>query len=346
MKPIPLGHKNFWIAQGIGWAIFALVNIIVQALAGLPAWLIFKNTLYATGAGLLVTTAYRHLIRKVDWTRQQITVLILFLFGTSFVLALLWIIFITFLFYLDGKGIIHPSEIAGNLLNGCLIFFIWNLIYFFFQYFSKFQTAEVEKWQLEAQVKEAQLNTLKTQIRPHFMFNTLNNILALILEDKHKARAMLVNFSELLRYSLQMSKASFVRLEEEIDMVRRYLQLLSIQYEGRLQYEIELDTDLNDHPVPPMMLQFLVENGIKHGIDQRPEGGSILLRVFKENQDIVFEVRNTGQFEESASKPDQLGIGLHNIRERLALLYKRKAVLDIREIPDFVVATIKIPKNL
>ncbi len=345
MKPIPLGNKSFWMAQSIGWAIFALVNVTFQILAGLPAWLIFKNTVYAAGAGIIVTSAYRELIRRVDWKNQKIVILILFVFATSFVLAILWITLIALLFFLDSKGgDLAPGEIIGNLLNGCLVFLIWNLIYFFFQYFAKFQTAEVEKWQLDAQVKEAQLSALKTQIRPHFMFNTLNNILALILEDKHKARAMLINFSELLRYSLQMSKSSLVPLEDEIDMVRRYLQLLSIQYEGRLHYEIEVDLQVGDQHIPPMILQFLVENGIKHGIDQRAEGGTIRLKVFNQEDQLVFEVQNSGKISSNSQDKTHLGIGLNNIRERLDLLYKRKAQLTIEEIPDYVIASIKIPK--
>ena len=346
MKSIPLGNKNFWIAQGIGWAIFAFVNVSFQALVGLPAWLILRNTIYATGAGLIVTTAYRYLVKRIDWRQTKIVYIICFIFATSFVLAFAWITTIAILFTLEGKGSIHPNEVVGNLLNGCLIFLVWNLIYFFFQYFSKFQLAEVEKWQLDAQFKEAQLGTLKSQIRPHFMFNTLNNIRALILEDKHKARAMLINFSELLRYALQMSKASFVKLEEEMDMIRRYFQLLSIQYEDRLQYEIEMDPGLGEQEIPPMMLQFLVENSIKYGIDPNANGGSIRLKITQEEGQLILKVYNSGQLQEEAPQASRLGIGLKNIRERLQLLYKGKASFSIQQIPDFVVATIKIPEKI
>lgn len=344
MKTIPLGNKSFWIAQGIGWAIFALVNISVQAFLGFPAWLIVKNTLYSVGAGILITTAYRYIIKDFDWQKQKIIPLILFIFGSSLVLSISWLILIALLFYLDQRASVTPGELVGNLINGCLTFLIWNLIYFFFQYFSKFQLAEVEKWQMQAQVKEAQLGSLKTQIRPHFMFNTLNNILALILEDKHKARAMLINFSELLRYSLQMSQSQLVTIEEEVDMCRRYLQLLSVQYEDRLQFDIRIENGLADTPIPPMMLQFLVENGVKHGIDRLPQGGSLNIDVFKEPAFNVVEVSNSGSLEKKANVESRLGIGLQNIRERLKLIYKGQAFFDICEKKDLVVATIKIPE--
>ncbi len=343
MKSIPLGHKNFWIAQGIGWAIFAVVNITLQSILGLPTLLVLKNALYSVGAGIIVTTGYRYLIRNIDWPRQKLVPLILLILLFSFVLSVSWVITISLLFYLDYQRFLSPNDVVGNLINGSLVFLIWNLIYFFFQYFSKFQLAEVEKWQLKAEVKEAQLGSLKTQIRPHFMFNTLNNILALILEDKHKARAMLINFSELLRYSLQMSDASLVSLEEEIDMSKRYLQLLSIQYEDRLKYEIQMDKELSDTPIPPMMIQFLVENGVKHGIDQLPDGGHLFIDVRQESKKIILEVSNSGHLNGELKGNSSLGIGLKNIKERLNLIYKGKAKFNIRESNNLVIATIKIP---
>lgn len=344
MYQIELNNKNFWIAQAIGWAIFALSNVAIQVFTGFPAEMIFNNTIYATLGGIAVTTFYREIIRRFSWRKVKPLHLIAFIMVISFALALCWIFVVAIAFAIFvKKGGLSPGDIVGNIINGSLIFLIWNLIYFFFQYFSKFQQAEIERWQLTAEVRDAQLGTLKSQIRPHFMFNTLNNIQVLILEDKEKAQKMLLNFSELLRYALKMSKQSFISIEEEVKIIRKYLQLLSIQYENRLSYHIKVDPDLLDEQIPPMMLQLLVENGIKHGIDQQPKGGELIIDIFKNNGFVYIEVSNTGSLSKGASLESRIGIGLENIKDRLKLLYKGKARLQLVEQAPLVVATIIIP---
>ena len=217
------------------------------------------------------------------------------------------------------------------------------MIYFSIQFFNNWNKAEVEKWKLAAEIKDAQLGSLKSQINPHFVFNTINNIRALILEDKEKARDMLLNFSDLFRYALKNTDQSKVTLQDELEIVNQYLELLSIQFENKLKYKIDVDSGLENMTVPPMMLQLLVENAIKHGISQFKEGGSILIDIDQGNGFLNIHVKNTGSLSKSAKLGDKLGIGLENIRKRLDLIYNGKANLKMDEIDNFVVASIKIP---
>jgi len=192
-------------------------------------------------------------------------------------------------------------------------------------------------------MKDAQLGSLKSQINPHFVFNTLNNIRSLILEDKERAREMLLNFSDLFRYALKNTDQSKVKLEEELDIVNQYLELLSIQYEDKLKYKINVDADLEEVELPPMMLQLLVENAVKHGISQFKEGGSILIDIDQGNGFLNINVKNTGNLKVSSKLGDKLGVGLDNIRKRLDLIYSGNANLKMSEVNNFVLASIKIP---
>jgi LytS/YehU family sensor histidine kinase len=224
-----------------------------------------------------------------------------------------------------------------------LIILTWNLIYFTIHYFNNWTQAEVEKWKLAAEIKDAQLGSLKSQIKPHFVFNTINNIRSLILEDKEKAREMLLNFSDLFRYALKNSDQSKAKLEDEIEIVKQYLELVSIQYEDKLQYSISVDEGMEAVLMPPMMLQLLVENAVKHGISQFKEGGSIIVDVKQLDEEINIRVKNTGNFNTTSSLGDQLGVGLKNIRKRLELIYNGEASIAMDEVGDKVVASIKIP---
>jgi len=242
-----------------------------------------------------------------------------------------------------GSHSVTAASFIGNMLIFSIILLCWNLIYFSIHYFNNWTQAEIEKWQLAAEMKDAQLGSLKSQIKPHFIFNTINNIRSLILEDKEKARDMLLNFSDLFRYALKNTDQSKVELKEELEIVNQYLELLSIQYEDKLHYQIQVDEGLETVEIPPMMLQLLVENAIKHGISQFKEGGSVLINIERKEGVLTIQVRNTGNLGTASRLGDQLGVGLANISKRLELIYNGKANLQMSETGNYVVASINIP---
>ena len=340
-------NNTFWKAQLLGWALFAAFNAVIQTFLSLSPMLVFFNSVFAMLAGLVVTSVYRELIRRVNWLKWRINHLIIFIVFTTFLLALAWLLVNGLLFKMIAPGYqITRNEILGNLVNGSLIFLIWNLVYFFFQYFSKYHRSEIEKLKLAVEIKDAQLGTLKAQIKPHFVFNTLNNIKALILEDKHKARSMLVNFSELLRYALLHSKHELVLLKDEVEILQQYLELLSIQYEDRLSYKLEVDEVILEEKIPPMVLQLLVENGIKHGIAISQNGGELIITIYKNAEHLFIDVKNTGSLKQKSNVETSLGTGLNNIKERLKLIYGAKAKLNLTEKAPYVIASVHLPTNL
>lgn len=234
-----------------------------------------------------------------------------------------------------------------HFLSNFFIFFVlllnWNVIYLLIHYSNHWHHAEVEKWRMANEIKDAQLGALKSQINPHFVFNTINNIRSLILEDKEKARDMLLHFSELFRYALNYSEHVTVSLAQELAIVRQYLALASLQYEEKLQFYIKADASLQQHQVPLMMLQLLVENAIKHGISQHQDGGKVWIAVNKRESSLYISVSNTGSLTKSSTLSRKIGIGLDNIKKRLHLIYDGQADFQIAEEKDIVLASIKIP---
>lgn len=342
---IPTGQTNFWKAQIIGWGFVSVSNFLIQSsIPKIATSQLLFNSIIPMLVGVLLTTAFRFFVYKKDWKHWSWGRMLGLIIGSTFLLTIgLLIIVFPVQMLLNQEKEVSFLIVMASGVNFFILFFIWTIIYFGIHYFNHWNQAEIDKWKLVAEMKEAQLDALKSQINPHFVFNALNNIRSLILEDKEKAREMLFNFSDLFRYSLQSTNQTQVTLDEELQMVNQYFDLLSIQYEDKLTYNISMDDGLEEVKIPPMMLQLLVENAVKHGISQFREGGVIIIDIDKLEHEVNINVKNTGNLKTSASIGDKLGVGLANIRKRLDLLYNGKAQLQLKEVNEFVEATIKIP---
>jgi signal transduction histidine kinase len=206
------------------------------------------------------------------------------------------------------------------------------------------QLAEQEALRLaqEKQLAETQLKLLQAQIEPHFLFNTLSNIAGMIRTSPSEAEQTLLNLTTLLRSTLKRTRQNTTTLGEELDIINAYLQIQKIRMKDRLQFEICVDPDLRDRPLAPMLLQPLVENALKHGVDPLEEGGRVMVSVEQRDEGVVARVEDTGQGINTYSPGT--GTGLANIRERLVSLYDGKAHLDLVENePHGVVATLYLP---
>lgn len=224
-------------------------------------------------------------------------------------------------------------------VNSLFIIGAWTTTYLVIKLLLKLNRDRIERLQLNTHLKQAQLNTLKGQINPHFMFNSLNNIRGLMLEDVAKSRDMLTKLSEILRYSLTKNNVNGISVQEELEMVDNYIDLSKIQFENRLEFEKEVDENTLQLQIPPMIIQLLIENAAKHGISNLKNGGRITLTI-KKNVALTIEIRNTGKLK-IAKNSTQLG--LKNIKQRLKLLYADKASFNLDEKEGEVVAAIKIP---
>ena len=227
----------------------------------------------------------------------------------------------------------------------CFRFIIpWFVFYHGIRLTERAVKSERDKNEAQMHLKVAELENLKNQINPHFLFNSLNSIRSLTLSDPKMAREAITKLSDLLRISLTYNDLQDVSLEEELNLVKDYLSLEKIRFEDRLTYRVETDRGILKARVLPMSLQLLAENAVKHGVSKAKMGGEILIYAKKRNNDLVLGVRNSGSITpESNSKNARKGLGLANLRKRISLNYGIDDVLKITSDDNFVTAEFCIP---
>ena len=255
-------------------------------------------------------------------------------------------------YYFGFKRYRKPSEGIPLETYDYLQFFIesiryvglWFLFYHLLVSNQISQYKELALAQSEASLKSAELANLKNQLNPHFLFNAINSIKALTISDPNLARNALTELSQLLRTSLTIGNEQLVSLESEISFVKDYLFLEKLRYENRLHYEFDIDKNTLNIKVPPMSLQLLVENAIKHGIGKSKAGGSIMIKTKMTNQNtFILTVCNNGKLRTEHSST---GVGIKNLEKRLFLNFQERAAFTVSESKNQVIATISISNIL
>lgn len=218
---------------------------------------------------------------------------------------------------------------------------LWFLIYHLLVSNYETQKRVLALSQSETALKTAELANLKNQLNPHFLFNAINSIKALTLSDPYIARNALTELSQLLRTSLSMGNEQLVTFETEVSFVRDYLSLEKLRFENRLNYYFEIDKNSLNTKIPPMSLQLLVENAIKHGIATTKEGGGILVKSTYKDKVFQLSVINPGKLKHNHNFVN-MGVGLKNLEKRLILSFQNDVVFKLIEQDNHVIATISI----
>jgi sensor histidine kinase YesM len=207
--------------------------------------------------------------------------------------------------------------------------------------------ANLKRVSSEKQLVQAQLRLLQAQIEPHFLFNTLANVQSLVKRAPDTAQSMLDHFITYLRQSLAASRKTEGTLGQELDLLRNYLEILRLRMGERLRYSLDVPQALTAQPLAPMLLQPLVENAIRHGLEPKAEGGSLRLAARAEGDRLIVDVMDDGLGFSAAAfdgmRPDGSGLGLSNLRERLAVLYDDKASLELIEAQPGTLARVSLP---
>lgn len=346
-------QKIYWFCQLFGWTLL----IMVEYLAYLAELGFDADTLYLAIVniflGITLTHMYRLMIRRWYWVRLPFIQLAPRVLFSVFVLAL-----IMTLVNLPIDRVIVPQYLVnepwlfiGYILTWGKTMLAWVLSYTVYHYVERTRNAEIEKILLKTSIRETEAKVLRSQLNPHFVFNALNSIRALVYENPTKAQQSITQLSNLLRNSLLADRRKTVELREEMKTVEDYLALEKVRYEERLTSRIELDGRTLFWQVPPMMLQTLVENAIKHGVSTAIGGGFIEVKSMIVADKLHIIIRNTGVL---GDKEASGGFGLANTAQRLELLYGPEAAFQIfqeQSTPDqsaetggsVVCATITIP---
>ncbi len=342
--------RYYWWCQVGGWSFLGLTMLFFahtfeQKVSVIYLW----RTVTVIMAGIISTHLLREFIKKMNWLSPPIEKILPKLIIAVIITTLVFILFQmsvyqVFNLYEQHENRIKPdfiTRLLANVLDRGLYILPWTLIYYFYHYIDKSRKQQVDTLKMEALVKELELKTIKSHINPHFIFNALNSIRALIDENPNRARTAITELSNILRSSMQAEKMETVSFEKELNIVKDYLALEHIRFEDRLKVEYDIDEETLDQPIPPMMLQTLVENAIKHGISKQVNGGRVkIISDFKDDYHELV-IQNTGYL--NGSLYDD-GFGLTSTKNRLQLLFGDKANFDIREISgNTVEATVLIP---
>jgi two-component sensor histidine kinase len=216
-----------------------------------------------------------------------------------------------------------------QVYQSILLVALWFLTYIVYHYVDKNRKDQLDRLRLENTVKELELKTIKSHINPHFIFNSLNSIRALVDENPERARTAITELSNILRSSMKAEKAETVSLQRELDIVKDYLALEHMRFEERLNVEMDIDKDTLGQQVPPMMLQTLVENSIKHGISKLVNGGIVRIVADFKGDNLELLVQNTGQLNGNMNAD---GFGIKSTQDRLNLMYQGKAHFEIKNL--------------
>lgn len=291
LSPLSL-FVSLKIAFSYGISITLLINLFLVWWPNLPAWL-------TAGSGMLLGL----------------------LLGTSVTVLEIHGSFIT-------AFTEQPLQILGNLLIGFI--FSFTVCYFFYIHY-RTQKLQAEQAEKEKSLALSQLRLLQSQIEPHFLFNTLGNIQGLVDTQPDKAKQMIQALTALLRANLSQVRSDTTSLHQELSLVRAYLEIQQLRMGPRLKWAIQCPDSLHSVAIPPLLLQPLVENAIKHGLEPLPEGGEVSLEITAERDVLQILVRDSGQGFTDHPATRGEGLGLSNLRQRLELFYADQAKLTITQ---------------
>lgn len=236
--------------------------------------------------------------------------------------------------------------IRGLDLNFIIYLIVISIIYAY-NYLKKEKQTQLQKLQLATQLVNAKMQVLKSQLQPHFLFNTLNTIHSLMDNDKKKSKLMLLDLSELLREIVDHREENLIELQDEIRLLKKYLGIIKIRFSEDLKVELKISKNLENTLVPSMLLQPIVENSVKYGYSKKNIDLTLTISVFKEEQNLVFFIQNNGEpLNQTSGDLIKKGSGIKNTIERLKTLYEDQYYFKFYNSEIGVTTQIKIPYQL
>jgi len=332
--------SRYWWCQIIGWSTNIAISIffittVSENVADTNKYIL--SVLISSVLGVFVTHIMRMNIHGLKVLQKPLKTQIAYLLSLTVAFAILYGVAMEAADYLikfNPERIQKYSKLQRlffSTFNAMWLLLVWNMLYYIYHYIERNRKQELDTFRLEAAVKELELKTIKAHINPHFIFNALNSIRALVDENPKRARTAITELSNILRSSMQAEKMETVPLQQELDIVKDYLALEHMRFEERLKIEMDIDEDTLNQPIPPMMLQTLVENAIKHGISKQIDGGTVkIISDFKDHHHELI-VQNSGTLNGYSKEPKE-GFGIKSTQDRLNMLYQGKAIFEIREL--------------
>jgi two-component sensor histidine kinase len=333
---------GYWVGQALGWSLFLAVNLLFilpyQPDHALDTALVYG---WAALTGVAVSHFWHLWIQRhgcvTNLARLAVGSMALGVLqtaSTSLAYAVFWP---------PGTDFRDIRWLPGALIFWICVMAIWTGLYGLGHAIRRARRAEFDRLQSDVAAKEAALQALKSQTNPHFFFNSLNSVRALVFIDAEAAARMIDQLAALMRYSLDSLRSDTVPLAEELAIIRTYLAVERTRFGERLRIEESIGPGFDSRPIPPMIVQPLVENAVKYGTATSAGATILRLRVQAEGSRLLIEIANSGHL---APASHSTGLGLANLRQRLALLYGGQAELRLEERPGWVVASLLLPETV
>lgn len=340
--------RRFWLHQVAGWSAYA-VAMSLSRLSFFPLsyMVVAKGVLALLGlaCSLVLWRLYRAMLQRQATLLQVIVVSVV----ASYLMAALWTAADNLVAIPIGRVLLgREGQIRGlfglfvGSVYNAFTLLAWSLLYFAIKHHDALTAERERSLRAEALAQRAQLDALRYQLHPHFLFNTLNIISSLVAEgDNTAASRMISRLSDFLRHTLATPPSDEVSLTEEVEFVRRYLEIEQARFEERLRVHIDVASDAWTARVPYLILQPLVENAVRHGIATREEGGALTVEARRVGGGLELEVRDNGPGWDPAGNGER--IGLTNTRERLARLYGSASEVQVTSGAGGTRVAIRIP---
>ena len=362
LENAPLGipvSKNaaFWILNVAGWTALAFANIFIMRWIVLDGWrsYVFVSAFYSLAVP--ISGACRYLYRKIDYRRRRATSLVLYVVGISLAAATVWRfteIFIDMALWPSVYGLDHlasavePAALANKVFSALWPFMMWSVLYLVINFWLEWRRERNRAVKATLLAQRAQLEMLRYQLNPHFLFNALNSVRALVDENREGAREMITELADFLRYSLVHRDYRNVPLAGEMEAVGHYLSIEKRRYEDNLVVDIRVSDSAGSFPVPCFLIHPLVENAVKYGMRTSAMPLEIAIEAESSGDRLDLTVSNTGAWVQPESREGSgcdragTGTGLENVKQRLAAGFPDRHKLSVSERSGRVIVMLEI----
>ncbi len=341
---------NFWVLNLFGWSVYGFNHLYVFYHSDKFTTNYILAGSFHVISGFVFTILLRYIYSKMKLTSKS--------WIYTFVTVLVLSVFLAIILYITdsySSYLIHNREIIFKektfllkvyyVFYGAIMFIGWSAVYLTFKIWLLLTEQKSKLAEINSLATNAQLAALRYQLNPHFLFNALSSLRALIPIDPEKAKSMITKISEFLRYSLMSEDIREIPLEKELETVKDYLDIEKIRFGNEFNAEFKIDYLAEEYPIPPFLITPLVENAIKHGFKNQQK--TLLIEVIAEvtkEQNLELRIKNSGKWIENSSN-DSTYTGLKNVSKRLKMLYAGNHKFDIIKNDNSVVVVINIMRN-
>ena len=322
----------FWVINISGWILLTIVYLLLYYPSYLKDPKIVLGIILNKFTGFLCSVALRYFYKKINYKSYSIIKLVLGGMFISLIASHLWF-FLDFIISIPSqglKGLIDSYFIFNVYLrtiwSGFFTLYFWSTLYFVIKFWIEWTEQKKQTEQAILLAQSAQLQMLRYQVNPHFLFNALSSLRALVRINQKKAEEMILQISKFLRYSLVTKKNNQVLLGEELEAIGHYFDIERVRFEDKLQIQLGIDPKANEFLIPSFLIHPIIENAIKYGMDTSPMPLNIQLIAKVAGSVLQLDIINTGHWVNEGEKRSNngTGTGLKNVKQRLDLAFPNR----------------------